>query len=215
MRLIEPKYQGQTALIICTGPSLTPEVIEKVKESKLKKFGVNNIYKIIDIDVFVACNDFYFDHYWDKGLRDCKAEMWTNSERCSKQYGVNYIRTPADNEIPGLSKDPSYVHRHHGSGPMCLNVAYHYGITKMLLVGWDMYYPGKVDRFNYNKPRHFFGDDEISGKHFPMTGDDGEFTGLIRETCSIKPEDYGIEIINCTPNSAMTCFPMGNLEDYL
>jgi len=205
----------QSALIICTGPSLTPEVIEQINKSKLKKFGVNNTYKVIDLDVFCACNDFYYDHYWEKGLKDCKADMWTNSRRCAEQYGINYIFTPEDNSIPGLSTDPSYVHRHHGSGPMMINIAYHYGIKRMLLVGWDMRYPGKVDRFNYTEKRHFYGDDELSGQHFPQTGDNGEFTGLIRETCSIKPEDYGIEIINCTPGSAMTCFKSAKIEDFL
>ena len=52
-------------------------------------------------------------------------------------------------------------------------------------------------------------------QHFTRNlGPDGELVGLIKEMETIKPEDYGIEIINCTPDSAMKCFPFGELKDY-
>lgn len=214
--MIIPRYLGETALIIGTGPSLTRDVIDLCNASTLKKFGVNNVWQVIDLDVFHACNDFYFTEYWNKGLSEIRAEQWTNHPDIVKQCpGTKYIKHHPNNEQPGLSRDRSYTHRHHGSGPQMLNIAYHYGIKTMLLVGWDMHYPGKIDRHNYSKPRHFFGDDICSGKHFPMTGNQGEFTGLIKEVCSIHPEDYNIEIYNCTPGSALTCFPMMHLRDAL
>jgi hypothetical protein len=87
-----------------------------------------------------------------------------------------------------------------------VNLALHYGAKVMLLVGWDM---------RYSERRHYFGEYPEPLRHFPKTGPSGELTGLIREMETIKPEDYGIEIINCTPDSAMTCFPSLSLSDAL
>jgi hypothetical protein len=53
-------------------------------------------------------------------------------------------------------------------------------------------------------------------RHFTRNlGPNGELIGLIKEMETIHPSDYGIEIINCTPGSALTHFPMGELRDYV
>jgi len=79
-----------------------------------------------------------------------------------------------------------------------------------------MRYAGKINDRNYQQPRHFFEGGEYPSElqHWPRTGPDGELTGLIKEMETIKPEHYRVEIINCSPGSAMTCFPMGNIEDF-
>ena len=80
-----------------------------------------------------------------------------------------------------------------------------------------MRYPGKLDdtNRNYSKPRHYLGEDVLTEKHWSRTDAQGRKFGLIREMATIKPEDYGIEIINATPGSAMTCFPMRALDSCL
>jgi hypothetical protein len=106
------------------------------------------------------------------------------------------------------------VHAHHGTGPQLVNIAYLYGCTRLLLVGWDMRFWGKVDRYHYDK-RRYLGEDPLTENHWPMTGDNGEMSGLISEMETIRAKDYGIEIINCTPESAMRHYPMARLEDVL
>jgi hypothetical protein len=76
-----------------------------------------------------------------------------------------------------------------------------------------MRFPGKITDRNYTEPRHFFGEDELTKTHWPKTDPNGDLGGLIKEMETIIPSDYGIEIINATPNSAMTCFPMMSLDD--
>lgn len=205
--VITPIYQGQTAVILGTGPGLTDKttkiVIKGYNFKKWKLFGVNNTWQIFHLDVFLACNPNYWDHYWSKGLCNTASEKWTWDKETAKKYNVNYIEGKWE---PGLSTDPNYIHYHHGSGPQIVNIALHYGITRMLLAGWDMHYGEK---------RHYFGEYPEPLLHFPKTGPQGAMVGLIKEMETIRPEDYGIEIINCTPDSAMKCFPFGRLEDYL
>jgi len=163
--------------------------------------------------VVLGCNWQFWDHYWDK-IKDFRCHKWTSHPalQAKRPEGLRWIEGRWET---GISTDSSYIHYHHGSGPQILNLAYHYGCRIFLLIGWDMRYPGKVTRTQYTKPRHFFGEDALTSKHFPNTGNEGELAGLIDEMATIRPENYGITIVNCTPDSAMTCFPMMGLDEAL
>lgn len=201
--------EPRIGVVIGTGPSLTQDQIDKV--SHLKRFGVNRAFEF-DVDVLVGCNYQFWEHYWPE-VKDLRCHKWTTRPQLEGKYpGLNYIR---EEWIDGLSRDKRYIAAHHGSGPQAVNMAYHYGCEIIILIGWDMRFPGKVDRHNYKDPRHYFGEDDLTEVHWPMTGPQGELTGLIKEMETIRPEDYGIEIYNCTPDSAMTCFPMVDLDAVL
>jgi len=190
------------AAIIGTGPSLTHEQIEKV--SHLKKFGCNRAFEF-DLDVLAATNKEFWDYYWPE-IKDLRCDKWTPYKPSADKYGINYIE---ERNEKGLSTNPSYIHHHHGSGGIILNIALHYGIKKMLLIGWDM-------RFPKDGKRHYFDEYPKVMQHFTKNlGANGEILGLIKEMETINPVDYGIEIINCSPNSALTHFPMGNLDDHI
>lgn len=207
--MINPIYKGETAVIIGTGPSLTYDQIRKT--AHLKRFGANRAFEF-GLDVLHGCNWQFWDHYWPQ-IKDLPCDKWTTRPELEGKYpGLEYIE---EVWIDGLSTDPTKISAHHGTGPQLINIAYHYGITKMILIGWDMRFPGKVNRTTYKQPRHYFGEDALTAKHWPMTGPEGELDGLIMEMNTIKPENYGIEIINCTPGSAMHCFPMMDLENAL
>lgn len=202
------KDEDRIGIIIGTGPSLTINQIEQA--AKYKTFGINKAYQF-DVDVMLACNYDFWDYYWhDIKKYDC--EKWTPRIKSAKKYNINYIE-----EIwrPGLSTDNNFIHAHHGSGPQILNLALHYGVKKMALIGWDMRYPGKVSDREYEGNRHYFGEYPNQLQHWPRTGSNGEMLGLIKEVESIKPEDYGIEIINCTKDSALKCYPYQSLSEFL
>lgn len=190
------------AIVAATGPSLTQKVIDQCHLSGLPIFGCNLTFKVLNLSVFHACNKAFYDYYWDKGLKDISADKWTWDERVRDEYGVNYVKGIW---APGLSTDPNYIHYHHASSPQLINIALHYGIKKMILVGFDM---------RYGEKRHFE-EYPTELQHFPKTGPNGEMVGLIKEMQTIVPSDYGIEIINCCETSAMKCFPIMRLEDVL
>jgi len=200
--------EDRVGIVIGTGPSLTSEQIDQCKG--FKTFGINRAYQF-DVDVMLACNFDFWDHYWND-IKKFKCHKWTPRIESAKKYGINYIE-----EIwrPGLSTDNNFIHAHHGSGPQILNLALHYGVKRMALIGWDMKFPGKVSDREYTEKRHYFGEYPAQLQHWPRTGINGEMTGLIKEVETIKPSDYGIEIINCTPESALKCFPFQSLSEFL
>jgi len=174
--------------------------MDKVKH--LKRFGANRSFEF-DLDVILGCNWQFWDHYWPQ-IKDYRCDKWTTRPELEGKYpGLNYIEERWEDS---LSTDKGYICAHHGSGPQILNMALHYGCTTMLLIGWDMRYAEK---------RHYFGEDALTEKHHPRTGPNGELSGLIREMETIDTEKLGIEIVNCSPGSAMTCFPMMDLDEAL
>lgn len=190
--------EDRIGLIVGTGPSLNPE---QFKNTKLKKFGCNRAFEF-DLDVLAATNYQFWDYYWPQ-IKDLRCDKWTPYKPTADKYGIRYIQ---EKGLPGLSTDPVYIHHHHGSGPIILNIALHYGVKTMLLVGWDMRHHGE---------RHYFGEYPEPMHHITKNlGPNGELIGLIKEMETINPADYGIEIINCTPGSALTHFPQGRLDDY-
>lgn len=198
----------RVGIIIGTGPSLTIEQIEQCKG--FKTFGVNKAYQF-DVDVMLACNYQFWDYYWSD-IKKYKCHKWTPRIESAKKYNINYIE-----EIwrDGLSKDNNFIHAHHGSGPQILNLALHYGVKRMALIGWDMHYSGKISDNKYTNKRHYFGEYPSELQHWPRTDSDGALGGLIKEVETIKPEDYGIEIINCTAHSSLKCFPFQSLSEFL
>jgi len=199
--------EHRVGVIIGTGPSLTVEQVLLAKN--YKTFGVNLTFRY-GVDVLLACNSQFWDHYWnDIKWFDC--HKWTPRLETASKYAINYIEEKWE---PGLNKDPNFINAHHGSGPQILNLAYHYGVKTLLLIGWDMKFPGKVNDKEYTKPRHFFGEYPKPLQHWPKTDPDGSLRGLIKEVETIKPEDYGIKIINCTPDSALKCFPYQSLSEF-
>lgn len=202
--LFEPD-EPRVGVILGTGPSLTAEQIKQVKY--LRKFGVNNTHEIAPLDVHLACNVEWYNHYGKPGCPSWIAVDNEHPERlnCAIKHGLDWVE---GKWLPGLSTAPDVIHYHHGAGPQIINLALHYGCETMILLGWDMRYPpvGK---------RHYFGEYPPPLLHYPKTGPHGEFEGLIREMETIRPADYGIEIINCTPESALTCYPCRSLSGYL
>ena len=217
--MINPIFKGETAIICCTGFSINQEIIDKCNLAKekglVRLFGINLTYREFNLDVLHACNSEIYDHYLpiDDKLRDGSFDKWTTRPELINKYSdVNYIE---ERWADGFSVDPEYIHAHHGSSPQIMNIASLYGIKKMLLIGFDMRYQGKVSNREYKEKRHYFGEYAPSMRHYPRTGQNGEFNGLIEEFKTIDPAKYNIEIINCTPNSALKHFPMGDLEDHI
>lgn len=217
--MIKPIYAGETIIVAGTGPSINKNTIKTVnnarKTGKARVFGSNRAYQIFDVDLLHGCNKEFWDYWYehDPALAGSPFLKYTTRPELKGVYkGLEYIK---EVWIDGLSRDPSCIAAHHGTGPQAVNLAYLFGAKRILLIGWDMRFPGKVDNRTYKQPRRYLGEDALTKNHWPRTGADGALDGLINEMKTIKPEDYGIEIINCTPGSAMRCFPMMDLTEAL
>lgn len=212
----------KTAVILATGPSLTPDVLEAARrgqeQGEWSVFGMNHIWRDFPtLDGFLACNPEYYDAQWECGLKNIRAEKWTWDAKTADKYGIRYIQGKwAD----GFSRDPGVIHYGHSSGFQLPQIAYHAGFRRLLLCGYDMRYAADYDGKNQrigSTPRHYFGeyeDEQLS--HWPSVKvKDGVFVELIEQFERVKLLNPDVEIINCSPGSALRCFPFGNLGDYV
>jgi len=226
--VIERKYEGETAVLIATGPSINEDQIGIVQqahqEGKCRIITVNNAYQIAPwTNAHLSCNDNWWKHYWpkDEVLREMPADKYTRYPDLAKKYGILYIHTIVKD---GLSTNPSVLHINHGSGPLAMNLASLYGINRLLLIGHDMKfsknYDGRKKKVGSNK-RHFFGEYPKELQHWPSVkvglSKPGTLDGLIEAYKKMVPQlqSIGMKVINCTPNSDLKCFPMSTLEKEL
>lgn len=143
--------------------------------------------------------------------------MWTWYPEFAEEFGINYIRAKVED---GLSIDNSVVHINHGSGPMMMNLAMHYGVSKLVLIGHDMKFapdyrpheqqPGSI-------PRHYFGEYPKPLQHWPSVKvRQGVLDGLIEAydkiNSQIKRDKIPFDVVNCTPDTALTMFRQSTLE---
>ncbi len=194
-------WRDHTAVVVASGPSLTDEQIALVEHSDALTIAVNNSYeKLQHPDTVYAC-----DYLWWK-LNHMKAkqniprrQLWTQDRAAAEQFQLSHIQWEGKD---GLGKRGLRVNGNSGAG--AINLAYHFGARRILLVGMDMK-PGP------NGEKHWHPDHPkplVQGQQFEEWR---KKMGVL--AADLKTE--GVTVVNCTPGSALTCFPMGDLEQEL
>lgn len=196
-----PDWRGHTVVVVASGPSLTDDQIRLAENSTAFTITVNNCYaKIAFPDAVYAC-----DYMWWK-LNHMKVKqnihrgrLWTQDRAAAEQFQINHIQWEGKD---GLGKRGLRVNGNSGAG--AINLAYHFGARRILLIGMDMK-PGP------NGEKHWHPDHPkpmVQGQQFEEW----------RHKMGVLAKDLaaeGVTVINCTPGSALACFSMGDLEQEL
>lgn len=203
------------------------EVIQKVYEGRLSPLaysdymqplhdqhviGINNAYQLgawIDI-LFFGDSHWYLLHRsklveWP-GLKVCCDQKFANRPR-NKMEGIKFLERDKGKR-EGITSDPSKVSWNANSGAAAISLAYHLGVRRINLLGFDM---TMDDKKTYS---HWHGSHMPPGqrakrsppfekhlKAFPMIARDAN--------------DLGIEIYNLSPISKIDCFPKITLKEAL
>lgn len=175
-------------------------------------FVCNDAYLLApDAALLHACNWQWWNARWEK-VRDLPCEKWTTRSESAERYGIRWI---AEVNKPGLSTDPEVLHHGHSSGYQLVGQAYRKGATRIVLLGYDMKFDPAYDGRSHHigdTPRHFFGEYEKSLQHWPsVMVRKGVHVELLELYESIARQN-AVEIINCTPDSAIECFPKVSIE---
>lgn len=176
-------------------------------------FGCNRVWELApDLAVLWGTNAGFWDHYWSCALDCLPAQKWTVSEPAAKRYGINWT---AERNAPGLSTDPAVIHHGHGGGYSMLNLAYLMGAARILLLGYDLKYAPDYDgraREVGSEPRHYFGEYPPALLHWPSVQvRGGVHVELLALYASVAAQG-AVEIINCSPGSALKCFPQRAID---
>ena len=188
-------WKGETVVIIGGGPSLTMEQIDHVK-GRAKTIGINDAYRAAPwIDILYACDLKWWNWHHHKTVDLRCLKITPDKEAAAKFNDLTYIE---GSHGPGLAKEPYKIIYGKNGGYQAINLAAHTGVKKIILIGFDQRFPG-------NKS-HWFGDhpDRVRSVYTNWTGN---WQSMIEPLKRLK-----IKIINCTPESALTVFPLAELK---
>lgn len=197
-------WPARPAVIIASGPSLTPEDVEVVRQSReadrIRVVSVSNAWKHCAswADAFFAADRRYWKHYLPKMLAAGvpRERLVTCCNVTATAERIELVR--AENR-PGLGK--LNITTGGNSGWMGLNLAYVWGARRIYLLGFDMM-PGP------DGEKHF------DGAHPNPLVQAMPFTEWVKRIENAVPDlkRAGVDVTNCTPRTALRCFRMSTIR---
>jgi hypothetical protein len=194
-------WPDSTVFILGGGPSLADVDLERLHSQRC--IGVNQAYKLgpwVDVCYFGDCG-WYGQNL--PGIRSFAGLKITSCARCPER-GWKHVHRVRRTKATGIeSKYRDAIAWNNNSGASAINIAYWLGAKKIILLGFDMRL--KNGRKNYHDDYHHDAKNpELFAKHlrgFPQIARDAE--------------ELGVEILNATPDSAITAFSFVDLNDIL
>jgi len=204
-------WKGGTCVILGGGPSLND--VDLSLFHKFRVIGVNNAYGTpiknkkgdktlcykphpwVDICWFGDERWYRWHRKWLRkypGLLCCCKE---------KMHGKDGIFGVCRGKPQGIDIRPRFVAWNKSSGASAINFAYHLGVKRIILLGFDM---RRVD----DSPN--WHDDHPAPLKNPYVRFLKPFPIIAKEA-----KELGLEIINATPGSALECFPIMTPQEVL
>lgn len=192
-------FKGETVVVVASGASLLAEDVEYCR-GKAKIAVINDNYKLAPWAHLLYAADFGWWEYHHAAVDDFGGQKWTQDERAAKNYGLNWV---AGYWHPGISDDQRFIHYGYNSGFQCVNLVYLMGAIRILLLGFDMQ--------RTKKKSHWFGDHPAPLHKHP------NYTQWARtmDKAARRYEKRGVEVINCSRETALKEYKRGIITDCL
>jgi hypothetical protein len=167
----------------------------------------------------IAINDAWRMAPWADVLYGCDWRWWLKHRGAPDFAGIKVtlsnsvghldaypdIKVLENTGTEGFEHRPSGIRTGRNGGYQAINLAVHLGARRILLLGYDM-------KAGADGRLHFFGDHE----DWPTRPGIFEGVFLPQFSALVQPlQDKGIEVVNCTPGSALVVFHVKQLEDAL
>jgi len=184
------RWLGETTVCIASGPSLTVEDCERVRESGLRCIVTNLTFRRAPwADALYAMDAVWWTEYKDEVLATFKGLRFA-----LMPYAPDVIATKARLYPPG----------HGQSGSYAISAAIVLGAPKILMLGYDCK-PDAAGRKHWHEDYPSKMGNAASIKRWPY-----QF-----QMMATYAQSRGVKIINCTRDTALTCFERGTLEEEL
>lgn len=194
-----------TWVCIASGPSLTQGDVDFVR-GRAPVAVVNDGYRLAPwADVLYACDQPWWERHLETVQATFEGQCFSHSKPVAERYGLTYV-PGTDGE--GLCREPMKVHYGANGGYQVVNLVYHFGATRILLLGYDMQAdpadPGRTHWFGQHPGNLERGRPDKYAKwveRFRRMADD------------LKAE--GVEVINCSRETALPWFERQPIEEAL
>lgn len=193
-------WTGQTVAVLASGESMTADAAAAVQH--LPRIAVNSTFKLApDADLIYAADRMWWRLHREEveklpGLRVSVAP--SHGDLQNYHDWVMYLR---DTGTIGYDSNPASIRTGGNSSYQALHIAVQAGAAKVLLLGVDMC------------GSHWH------GRHKPPLGNPGaqhfqQWTRYFERMAHIL-RTMGVDVVNCSEISTLTCFRRSRLEDEL
>jgi hypothetical protein len=174
-----------TVVCLASGPSLTPEDCALVEQSGHRTFAVNNTWEMARFCHVIYAGDL---KWWSQynDVIDIGADRWTCNRVASELFGINWHRISSSN---------------FNSGQRAIQFAIEKGAKRVILLGYDCQLTG-------GKTHHH--GDHVEGLQNPNA------QKMVKWSLQFSLiNTRGTEVINCSRETSLDCFPRKPLEECL
>lgn len=191
-------WPGATVAIIASGAGATPLVAQHVRAARVRCIAVNNAFRLAPFaDVLYAADAEWWTHPSNADARTFAGERISVSA-VPAEFGVKLLRQTGNS---GFDPDAGALRTGCNSGYQAIHLAVHFGARKIILCGYNLSGP------NFHG-RHVDGLRTTDEAHYGLF--------LSKYPTLVEPlRARGVDVVNCTPNTALKCFRVGNLENEL
>lgn len=177
-------FPGGTIVVMASGPSMSGDVAKKIRDSGRPAIVVNTTFRLAPWAWMLYAADWRWWKSHPDGIR-------FQGMKVSIEANDPQVRRLRNTGIDGFDADPSCVRTGNNSGYQAVHCAMHTGAARILLTGFDM-----------------------DGGHWHGANVGGVRRDWIARFPALRDaaRERGVEIINCTPKSALKVFPMMALE---
>lgn len=188
--------------VICaSGPSMAGVDLALLRRFRSwRVMVVNCTHRLVPwADALYAGDLQWWDRYHEEAA-GFAGEKWTWSEMAAVRYELRRVRRA---EGDGLCRRRLEVHSGGNSGYQAVNLAYHFGARRIVLLGFDMH---------RQAGGHWHGEHDgmlsAPAGHFPVWR-------RAFERLAFDLSQEGVRVFNATEGTALRCFPRVTLAETL
>jgi hypothetical protein len=197
-----PDWRGETCVIVASGPSAKDVPIDAAR-GRARAIAINNSWQLAPWADALYATDFV---WWERnrGVPEFAGLKISQDERLVDRpaWGVRLVTGRNDARI--LVTSPGEISHGGNSGFAALNLAVQFGVSRMVLVGYDM----RVDRGLHWHGKH--GD----GLNNPADDTVRKWRRMIDGQAPVLAA-LGVVVINASPISALASYPKMSLMEAL
>lgn len=207
---VQREWEGETCAVLASGPSMTYELSERIRQLSIPTVAVNNQgIPVGDKPAMAPWADILYaaDQLWWHNNRAAALDFAQRKVTIQPSSGGVKREHPdvliMGNGGPiGFDARPTHLRTGGNGGYQAIHLLAHLGAKRILLFGFDMH---------SKNGEHWF------GYHSWRIGHKGNYPMFRARFDTLAPElrRRDIEVLNCTPGSELGCFTITTLSEVL
>ena len=189
-------FEGRTVAVLASGPSMSQRVADAVHLAGVPAIAVNSTFRLAPWAwALYAADGAWWGHEANRDAHRFEGLRIS----CEQVKGVHMLHNAGPE---GYTDDPGEINTHGNSGSQAMQIAIKTGAAKVLLCGFDMH---------QREASHWHGDHPS-----PLRSTLAEtYTVFIKRMERAAPliARCGVDVVNCTPGSALRGFRASTLQD--